>query len=270
MGKFNIEDINIQLNVNDLACIIEPGFEERIDNVISSIEARTTAEVAVVTLDSLKGMSINEAALRLFNKLGVGKKKENNGVLILISNEDGQFRIQLGLGMETIIDERMRKALVEKIMLPELKREHYGPAILRFLKKVSARITRSKMSNISLASWLSGILSMVFTATGIFSSIEIVLTSFPDIEKPEVLILLFVKTCIIATLLAIAAIVLAIADFSMSLSLGIYRKERIISRSIAGAVMGMIALIIIFIVFFFFPLVTDYIAEVFSLSTGDY
>jgi len=135
MGKFKIEDINIEHNVSDFAGIIEPGFEGRIDSVIAGIEARTTAEVAVITLDTLEGMSIDDAAFKLFNKFGVGKKKENNGVLLLISSHDGQFRIEIGLGLENIIDEKMQKDLVDRIMGPQFKREHFGPAILKFLKK---------------------------------------------------------------------------------------------------------------------------------------
>jgi hypothetical protein len=124
------------------------------------------------------------------------------------------------------------------------------------------------MSNLSLVSWLSGILSLVFTAAGAFSSIVIALTSFPDIQRPGVLVMLFVKTCIPAVVLALVSIIFAIADFSADLKLE--REERIISRSIAGLVMGTAALVLIFLVFFFFPLATAFIAGIFSLPTGSY
>jgi uncharacterized membrane protein YgcG len=268
MKKFNIDDIDIRQNVSDFAGIIEPGFEGKIDNEIVKIEAKTTAEVAVITLDTLEGMSIDDAAFRLFNKFGVGKKKENNGVLLLISNQDGQFRIEIGLGLEDIIDKKMQNDLVGKIMGPEFKREHFGPAILKFLKRVSIRIARSRMSNLSLVSWLSGILSLVFTAAGMFSSVVLALTSFPEIDRPGVLVMLFVKTSIPAVVLALVAIVFAIADFSADLK--IVREERIISRSIAGLIMGIVSIIVMFLVFFFFPVITTYIAGIFSLPTGSY
>lgn len=268
MNKSGIDDIDIKKNVNDFANIIEPGYEEKIDKVIVDIEARTTAEVAVVTMESIEGMSIDDAAYRLFNKFGIGKKKENNGILLLISKKDGKFRFELGLGLEKIIGSSMRKALVDKIMSPDFKSRHFGPAILKFLKSVSARIKRSRMSNISLVSWLTGILSLIFTAAGIFSSLVITFTSFPDIENSGVLILLFVKTCIPAVLLSLAAIIAAITDFSIDL--GIIREERIISRSISGIIMGAAALIIIFIIYFFFTAVSDFIAGLLSLPTAGY
>jgi uncharacterized membrane protein YgcG len=268
MGKSNIDKIDIQQNVSDFAGIIEPGFEQKIYDVIVDIEDRTTAEVAVITLDSLEGMSIDDAANKLFNKFGIGKKIQNNGVLLLISCSDGQFRFELGYGLEDMIDKKMRKALIEKIMGPEFKREHFGPAILKFLLKVRARISRSRMSNLSLVSWLTGILSLLFAAAGIFSSLVIVLTAFPDIERPGPLLLLFVKTCIPAMLLALAAIILAIIDFS--LDLGIPREERIISRSIGGIIMGILAIVLIFAAFFFFYDLANILAGILSLPTAIY
>jgi len=162
----------------------------------------------------------------------------------------------------------MQKDLVDRIMGPQFKREHFGPAILKFLKKVSSRISRSKMSNLSLVALLSGILSLVFTAAGIFSGIVIALTTFPDLEQPGVLAMIFAKTCIPAAVLALAAAVTAVTDFYADLK--VKREERIVSRSIAGLIMGSAAIMVILLVFIFFPAVTSFIAGMFSLPTGSY
>jgi uncharacterized membrane protein YgcG len=268
MGKSNIDLIDIRQNISDLAGIIEPGYEKKIHDVIADIEARTTAEVAVVTLDSLEGMSIDEAANKLFNRFGVGKKKVNNGILLIISNREGKFRFELGYGLEHIIDAKMRQALIEKVMGPEFRREHFGPAILGFLKRVSRRIARSRVSNLSLVSWLAGILSLVFAAAGIFSSLILTITAYPDIGRPAALVLLFVKTCIPAMVLALAAITLAAAD--LSIEKDIPGEERIISKSIAGLIMGVLTVISIFAAFFLFPLLADLMAGIFSLPTSAY
>jgi len=268
MGKSNIDLIDIRQNVSDFAGIIEPGYEKKIHDVIVDIEARTSAEAAVITLDSLEGMSIDEAANKLFNRFGVGKKKVNNGILLLISNRDGKFRFELGYGLEHIIDEKMRQDLIEKVMGPEFRREHFGPAILGFLKRVSRRINRSRISNISLVSWLAGILSMVFAAAGIFSSLMLAITAYPDIGRPLPLVMLFVKTCIPAMALALAAITLAIADLSMDPEIS--GEQRIISKSIAGLIMGVLAVISVFAAFFLFPLLAEFTAGVFSLPTSGY
>jgi len=266
MEKFNIEDIDVSQNVSDFAHIIEDGYEEKIDRIIDVIESRTTAEIAVVTLEKLDGISIDDAARKLFNKFGLGKASENNGVLLLICPKEGKFRFELGFGLEDIINEDMRKTLVDKVMVPGFKNDSFGPTILGFLKKVSARITRSRMSSLSVASWYTGISSLVLTAAGVLSAIAIALTSFPDLEEPAALIMLFVKTCIPAVLSGLAAAVMAIIDFNTDTD--IIMEERIVSRSIAGLVMGTLSLILVFVVFFFFTQVADFAAMVMSVATA--
>ncbi|MCD4670371.1 MAG: TPM domain-containing protein [Actinomycetia bacterium] len=263
----NIDDIDIRRNISDFAGIIEAEYIEKIDRVISDIEARTTAEIAVVTLRTLGEISIDDAATRLFNKFGVGKKEENNGVLLLISTEDNQFRIEIGWGLESIINERLEKELVEKLMPPNFKKMHFGPAILKFTKKIFARIKRSEISNLSIVSWLSGILSLIFGVSGIFSSIVIALTSFPDITEPGIVASLFTKTCIPAVLLGMVSIIFSIADLLIDDDI---IRNRKISKSIMGMIFGLAALVIIAAIFFFFPLVVDFVADLFSLPTGNY
>ena len=75
--QMDFENINIQKNVNDFACLIEEGREAEIDKVIDEIEKKTQMEVAIVTINSLRGKMIDELAFSLFNKFGIGKKDEN-------------------------------------------------------------------------------------------------------------------------------------------------------------------------------------------------
>lgn len=263
----NIDDINIETNISDIAGIIEPEYIEKIDRTISYIEAKTDAEIAIVTLKDLGKISIDEAALKLFNKFGIGKKEENNGVLLLISTENNQFRIQIGWGLENIINEKLKNELVEKLMAPNFKKENFGPAILMFTKKISSRLKRSQFSNLSIVAWLSGILSMIFGAAGIFSSIIIALTTFPDIYRPGVLALLFTKTSIPAVLLGLVGVIFAIADFSIPDDI---RENRKISRSVMGMIFAVATLVVITAIFFFFPLIVNFVAGLFSLPTGNY
>lgn len=263
----DIGDINIETNISDFAGIIDAEHINKIDRIISHIEAKTDAEIAVVTLKALGKMSIDEAALKLFNKFGIGKKEENNGVLLLISTDNNQFRIEVGWGLENIINEKLKKDLIEKLMAPNFRKKNFGPAILIFTKKIAAKLKRSQFSNLSIISWLSGILSIIFTAAGLFASSMIALTTFPDIYRPGVLALLFVKTSIPAVLLALASIVYAIADLSVPNNI---RENKRISRSIAGMIFAIVMLAIITAMFFLFPAVIEYIARILVLPTGNY
>ncbi|MES0341920.1 MAG: TPM domain-containing protein, partial [Candidatus Humimicrobiaceae bacterium] len=84
----DLKSIDIKQNVSDFAGIIESSDIEKIDNYIKDVEEKTSVEIAIVTVKSLEGRPIDEVALELFNKFGVGKKDDNNGIMLLISTGD--------------------------------------------------------------------------------------------------------------------------------------------------------------------------------------
>jgi uncharacterized protein len=101
----------------------------------NDIRNKTTAEVAVVTIDSLNGSSIEEYANNLFRKWGIGNKEKNNGVLILISKNDRKFRIEVGYGLEGILpDGKVGSYLRE--MSGYFKENQYDKGIITTYKRI--------------------------------------------------------------------------------------------------------------------------------------
>ena len=157
----DLKSIDIKQNVSDFAGIIEDSYIEKIDSYIQDIEEKTTLEIAIVTLKSLGGRPIDEFALEIFNKFGVGKKNNNNGILLLISAGDSKFRIEIGIGLEDILSDRFNDNLANKVISPGFHNNRAGPSILKFVKKISSRIREKGFSNLAIVSWLSGILSLI-------------------------------------------------------------------------------------------------------------
>ena len=264
----DLKSIDIKQNVSDFAGIIEDSYIEKIDSYIQDIEEKTTVEIAIVTLKSLGGRPIDEVALELFNKFGVGKKNDNNGILLLISAGDSKFRIEIGIGLEDILSDRFNDNLANKVISPGFHNNRAGPSILKFVKKISSRIREKGFSNLAIVSWLSGILSLIFGLAGIFSSSVMALTSNIDINRFSPVLLLFSKTTSPAVMLGLAAIICGTIDLIKEEEyLG---RETYSSKSIAGIIMGVAAIVFAVIIFFIFPVFINFLAEVFSLSSGSY
>src|SRR5262245_63809879 len=71
--------------VNDFAGVLDDTTKSELETLLTGLKAQTTAEVAVVTVNSLGGMSVEEYANRLFNGWGIGRADKNNGILILVA-----------------------------------------------------------------------------------------------------------------------------------------------------------------------------------------
>jgi uncharacterized protein len=55
--------------------------------VLEELESATTAQIFVATVDNLQGVSIEEYAVKLFEKWGIGQAEKDNGLLILIAKQ---------------------------------------------------------------------------------------------------------------------------------------------------------------------------------------
>lgn len=86
--------------VNDLAGLLSAGEEQNLTAVLAGIEQATTAEVVIVTVPTLGRLTAFDFAQRLFTQWGIGKRDQNNGLLLLVSTEEREFRFHTGYGLE--------------------------------------------------------------------------------------------------------------------------------------------------------------------------
>jgi len=68
---------------------------------------RTGAEVVVVTLPGVRGAEkdrreVKRFATRLFNSWGLGDRRKNNGVLLLVSTGDRRVEVEIGRGLNQV------------------------------------------------------------------------------------------------------------------------------------------------------------------------
>lgn len=267
-SKDNIdpEDINVENNVSDFAGLIESKYIAKIDKVIRSIEGRTTAEVAVITIGSLKGKSIDELAFHLFNKFGLGKKDENNGILLLVAKEENQFRVEIGLGLEEVIDEDLRQSLINNLISPNFRNKRFGQAILKFVRIVADKISQTRYSRLSITSWITGIVSLILGVYSIILSVVLLFYASFDIYRVQsTVFLLLASPAIALAVVSIICGIISIARIKRGLD-----SEIKLNRSIWGMVFGAATIIIITMIFFIFPPFISFLANIFSLSTGRY
>lgn len=124
-----VADIRPQGYVTDLAGVINPATRQKIELLATEVEQKTTAQIAVVTVNSLEGQSREEYAVDLYKHLGIGTKGKDNGVLILIAPKDRQYKIEVGYGLEPVINDA-RAGDVGRDMVPDLRKGDYSAAAL--------------------------------------------------------------------------------------------------------------------------------------------
>jgi uncharacterized protein len=129
-GLASAEDIKkIQPSgyVTDLAGILSQDSKARLESLCTELEQKTGAQMTIVTVGSLDGESVETYAVDLFKQLGVGKKKDSRGVLLLVAPHDRKYRIEVGYGLEPVINDA-RAGDAGRAMVPLLRQNDYSKA----------------------------------------------------------------------------------------------------------------------------------------------
>jgi uncharacterized protein len=111
--------------VNDFAGILSPGQKDSLTAKIDSFEKKTTNEISIVTVETIRPDSIETYARQLFNNRGLGKKDKNNGVLILVAYKDRRMRIHVGYGLETVLTNPVCNRIIGETMKPHFKKQEF-------------------------------------------------------------------------------------------------------------------------------------------------
>lgn len=125
----DIKQIHPKGYVNDLARIIQPQTREQLEALGADLEQKTGAQMAIVTVRSLDGNEIQEYANDLFKQLGVGHKKQDNGVMLLVAPNDRKYWTEVGYGLEPIITDA-RAGDAGRLMVPYFRQGNYSTGIL--------------------------------------------------------------------------------------------------------------------------------------------
>lgn len=136
--------------VNDLANVIDPTSAAAMDQMIRSLQTATGDSVIVASVKTFAPFgSIDEYALKLYERAGIGAKGKDNGVLILVAVDDRRARIEVGYGLEGFLTDGFSGDVIRSAMLPAFRRGAYGEGLLDATTQVVARIARER--NVTLA-----------------------------------------------------------------------------------------------------------------------
>lgn len=101
--------------VNDFADVLSAEEENELTTILSKLTTDTTAEVVVVTVNSLEGYAPIDYATQIGQTWGVGKKDTDNGLVILYAKSENKIAVATGYGVEGILpDSKVGRILDEQ------------------------------------------------------------------------------------------------------------------------------------------------------------
>jgi uncharacterized protein len=115
--------------VNDYTNTLSATQKQQLEQKLVAFDDSTSNQVAVVIIKSVGEYDINEYALELGRKWGIGGKSKNNGVILLIALGDRKLSIQTGYGLEGALPDIYTKRIIENDIKPFFKDGDYYSGI---------------------------------------------------------------------------------------------------------------------------------------------
>lgn len=124
--------------VTDPSAILSTAARDSINLMLGQLEQGSGIEVAVVMLPSIGNDDIFDFAHNLFRKWGIGKKKENNGLLVLFVMDQHKVRFTTGYGLEGALTDALSKRIQMNEMVPAFKEGKWDEGMVKGVRATVA------------------------------------------------------------------------------------------------------------------------------------
>ncbi|WP_323944730.1 TPM domain-containing protein [Aeromonas hydrophila] len=108
--------------VVDEASLMSRKQAHQLTQQLAAFEKRSGIQLVVVSIDTLAGDTIEEYGYQLGRHWGIGQKGKDNGVLLLIAQDERKVRIEVGYGLEGALPDAIAANIIQTRILPAFKR----------------------------------------------------------------------------------------------------------------------------------------------------
>lgn len=112
-------------HVTDLTGSLTAGEQQALESKLSAFEQSKGAQIVVLMLPTTQPETIDQYSIRVVEAWKLGRKKVDDGVLLLIAKEDRKLRIEVGYGLEGALNDATAKRIVSEVISPLFKQGRF-------------------------------------------------------------------------------------------------------------------------------------------------
>ena len=119
----------LEARVTDLTGTLTAAQQAELEQKLKDFEAQKGVQIAVLLLPSTQPEQIEQYSIRVVEAWKLGRKKVDDGALLIIAKNDRTLRIENGYGLEGVLTDAASNRIIEDTMLPLLRQGQYFAAI---------------------------------------------------------------------------------------------------------------------------------------------
>jgi len=115
--------------VNDHAGLLPHDRAQDLEQRLADYEQKTGHQFVLLTIDSLEGDPLEDFSMRTVEKWKLGRKKVDDGLLLLIAKKERKVRIEVGYGLEGSITDADSSRIIRHVIAPAFRANDYAGGI---------------------------------------------------------------------------------------------------------------------------------------------
>lgn len=126
--------------VVDDAEILSSAARSRLTTIMREHEQRTANQIAVLTVPSIQGESIEEYSVAVFEKWKLGQRGKDNGVLVVVVPRERRMRIEVGYGLEGALTDLATARIIRNVMTPRFRDNDFDRGVEEGVTAIVAQL----------------------------------------------------------------------------------------------------------------------------------
>ncbi len=111
----------LKSHVTDLTQTLSQVEQAQLEQKLAAFEAKKGSQIALLMVPTTQPEDIAQYSIRVVEKWKLGRKKIDDGLLLLVAKDDHKIRIEVGYGLEGAIPDLTAKRVISEIITPKFK-----------------------------------------------------------------------------------------------------------------------------------------------------
>lgn len=126
--------------VTDLTGTLSAAQQQSLETKLAAFEAHKGAQLAVLIVPTTQPEAIEQYSIRVVERWKLGRRKVDDGALLIIAKNDRQLRIEVGYGLEGVLTDATSNRIIDEIILPRFRAGDFYGGIDAGLERMMAVI----------------------------------------------------------------------------------------------------------------------------------
>lgn len=150
--------------VVDRTGTLSGGDIAQLTQTLADLEKRKGSQIAVLVVPTTDGEAIEQFSLRVAEAWKIGRKKVDDGALLVVAKNDRRLRIEVGYGLEGVLTDVTARRIIDEVITPKFRSGDFAGGISAGVERMIGLINGEKLPAPEPAHWDSSQFSSVIDA----------------------------------------------------------------------------------------------------------